>query len=118
MGLDQSYLSYYLYRLAGAILPHVPPQWGYSLTTAIGTLAYHLTPSQRTRVCSNIRHVLGADATPAQVERVVRRVYQNIAANYYDLFRLPTLDLDEINQLVRLEGWEHIEPLARRGEGF
>ncbi|MDY7042552.1 MAG: lysophospholipid acyltransferase family protein, partial [Chloroflexota bacterium] len=50
--------------------------------------------------------------------RVVRRVYQNIAANYYDLFRLPTLDLDEINQLVRLEGWEHIEPLARRGEGF
>jgi lauroyl/myristoyl acyltransferase len=118
LGLDQSYLSYYLYRLLGAILPHIPPRWGYSLATHTGGLAYHLTPGQRARVRDNIRHVLGASASPVQVDRVVRQVYHHIAANYYDLFRQPTLSLDEINHLVTLEGWEHVEPLAKRKEGF
>jgi lauroyl/myristoyl acyltransferase len=118
LGLDQSYLSYYLYRLAGAIFPHIPPRWGYPLTTCIGDLAYHLMPGQRACVRDNIRHVLDASATPAQVERTVRQVYHNIAANYYDLFRQPTLSFEEINRLVTLEGWEHVEPLVKRKEGF
>jgi len=118
LGLDQSYLSYYLYRLIGAILPHVPPQWGYPLATRSGDLAYHLTPRQRARVRNNIRHVLGASATPAQIERVVRQVYRHIGANYYDLFRQPTLSFDEIDRLVTLKGWEHVEPLVKRKKGF
>jgi lauroyl/myristoyl acyltransferase len=118
LGIDQSYLSYYLYRLVGAIVPHIPPQWGYPLATRSGDLAYYLTPGHRARVRDNIRHVLGNSATPAQVEQVVRRVYHHIAANYYDLFRQPTLSLDEINRLVALEGWEYVEPLVQRKKGF
>ncbi|MCR4407732.1 MAG: hypothetical protein NUW24_12570 [Anaerolineae bacterium] len=118
MGLDQSYLSYYLLRLAGTILPHIPPRWGYPLATRGGDLAYYLTPKQRARVRDNIRHVLGTRATPQQVEKVVRQVYHHIAANYYDLFRQPTLSPEEIDQLITLEGWEHVEALAREKKGF
>jgi len=118
LGLDQSYLSYYLYRLAGAILPHIPPQWGYPLATRSGDLAYYLTPGQRAHIRDNIRHVLGTKATPAQVEQVVRRVYHYIAANYYDLFRLPTLSHEELNRLITIKGWEHVEALRQRKEGF
>ncbi len=118
MGLDQSLLSYSLYRLIGAVLPHIPPQQGYPLASLSGELLYLLTPKQRERVRDNIRHVLGADAANAQIEGVVRQVYRHIAANYYDLFRLPTLSLEEIRSLVTLEGWEHVAPLAEKKQGF
>jgi KDO2-lipid IV(A) lauroyltransferase len=45
-------------------------------------------------------------------------VFRNMAKNYYDLFRVPTLSLAEIGRLVKVEGWEHVERALSKGKGL
>jgi KDO2-lipid IV(A) lauroyltransferase len=45
-------------------------------------------------------------------------VFRNMAKNFYDLFRAWTLNLAEIDRLVKVEGWEHVEEALAKGKGL
>jgi len=107
--LDHSKISFYLYRLAGVLVPRIPPTISYPLFSLIGGLAHRLNGNARANVRENIRHVLGPGASRAQVERLARATFDYVAYNYYDLFRLPTLSPDQVEAMVRIEGWENVE---------
>jgi lauroyl/myristoyl acyltransferase len=113
-----SLLPYYLYRLGGAVLPRIPPRLGYRLAEMGGALAGALSPGAWQRVCDNVAHVLGAGANRRAVHRTARQTFGNLLKNYYDLFRLPGLTLQECGQLVEVEGWEHIEAGLSQGKGL
>jgi lauroyl/myristoyl acyltransferase len=107
--LDHTKISFYLYRLAGVLVPRIPPTIGYPLFSLIGRLAHRLNGNARANVHENIRHVLGPGTSQAQVERLARATFDYVAYNYYDLFRLPTLSSDQVEAMVRIEGWENVE---------
>jgi lauroyl/myristoyl acyltransferase len=113
-----SLLPYYLYRLGGAALPRIPPRLGYRLAELGGALAWALAPGAWRRVCDNVAHVLGEKASRRTVHRTARQTFGNLLKNYYDLFRLPGLTLQECGQLVEVEGWEHIEAGLSQGQGL
>jgi len=113
---QQTALGYYLYRLAGVLAPRISPALGYRLAERAGDLLYHLSPA-RVHVRDNMRHILGPEANPAEVECRVRLVFHYMVKNYYDLFRLPTLDAADIFSLVKVEGYEHLEAALARGKG-
>lgn len=109
---------YYLYRLGGAVSPHIPPWLGYRLAEMGGSLIYALAPSVRRRVCDNVTHVLGHEAGRRAIRHTARRTFGNLVKNYYDLFRLPRLRPQESEQLVEVEGWEHVETGLSQGKGL
>ncbi|MCS7261141.1 MAG: hypothetical protein NZ765_10230, partial [Anaerolineae bacterium] len=115
--LNRSRMLYYLYRLAGEVVPHIPPRIGYPLFSAVGGLAYRLNTRARVQVCRNIRHVLGAQAAEARVTQLARATFNYIAYNYYDLFRLPTLTDRQVNAMVHVTGWEHVQEALKLGKG-
>jgi KDO2-lipid IV(A) lauroyltransferase len=65
----------------------------------------------------NMRHVLGPDADEAEVQGHVRQACVNIAKGHYDLFRVNRLSVDEIRDMTRLEGREHVDEALARGKG-
>jgi lauroyl/myristoyl acyltransferase len=111
-------LIYYLYRLAGFLLPLIPLRLGYLVAARLGGLFYRLSPSARASVRDNVTHVLGEGASAAEVERVTRETFRYIALNYYDLFRVPTLSPAQIERDVRVEGWENVERALAAGKGL
>ncbi len=113
----QSKLIYGFYRLAGVLVPRIPPAIGYPLFALIGGLVHRLNGRARANVRDNIRHVLGPDAPQAQVNRLARATFNYVAYNYYDLFRLPTLGADQVEAMVRVEGWENVEAALNLGKG-
>jgi lauroyl/myristoyl acyltransferase len=113
-----SLLPYYLYRLAGEVLPHIPAPVGYRLAEVGGALIYVLAPHVRRRVCNNVSHVLGHKAGRQAVHRTARQVLGNLVKNYYDLFRLPHLTPDKSARLIDIKGWEHIEAGLSQGKGL
>jgi len=115
--LGRSQMLYYLYRLAGEIVPHIPPRIGYPLFSLVGGLAYRLNTRARLQVCRNIRHVLGDQASAARVARLARATFNYIAYNYYDLFRLPTLSDHQVNAMVHVTGWENVQAALQLGKG-
>jgi lauroyl/myristoyl acyltransferase len=116
--LDHSKLIYGLYRLAGIVVPRIPPSIGYPLFSLIGGLAHRFNGRARANVGNNIRHVLGPNATQAQVDRLTRATFDYVAYNYYDLFRLPTLDAAHVEAMVTIEGWENVEAALSLGKGL
>lgn len=107
--LDHSKISFYLYRLAGNLVPRIPPTIGYPLFSLIGRLVHRFSDNARANVRDNIRHVLGPDASQVQVDGLTRATFDYVAYNYYDLFRLPTLSPAQVEAMVRIEGWENVE---------
>ena len=114
---NRSKLVYDAYRLAGVLVPRIPPVIGYPLFSLIGGLVHRFNARARASVRDNIRHVLGPEAPQSQVNRLARATFDYVAYNYYDLFRLPTLSADRVKAMVRVEGWENVEAALSLGKG-
>ncbi len=108
--------GYYLYRLLGAVLPLLPPRFGYALFGAIGMLFFYLFADAREPLRANLRHVLrGAGST--QIDATARMTLCNHLKNYYDFFRASRLSADQIRTMVKVHGLEHLERALGKGKG-
>lgn len=111
-------MAYYLYRFVGIICPLLPVRFGYWLFARIGDLAFLVVERKPTTYRYNLRHVLGDDATPAQMNTVGRRAYENLLKNYFDLFRSHGVTKEKLGkQLAGLHGLEHLENALKQGKG-
>ena len=110
-------LKYYAFRLLGFICPLLPPRFGYWLFARVGDLAFLLSPRTITYY-SNLRRVMGKDATDSQFNSVARRAFQNLLKNYFDFFHSPGISKDQVRaQLAGLHGFEHLENAMKLGKG-
>jgi len=92
---------------------------GYPLATRLGDLFYRLDKVTRANIYDNVTHILeGSSKAVGDSEAIVRGVFRNMANNFYDLFRVPTLSPAEIDRLVKVEGWEHVERALSKGKGL
>lgn len=111
-------LTYLLYRLGGVIVPRTPPSLGYTLCHWLAGILYQFYKPGRTTIQLNLRHILGPQASQAEIKRRARATFSYILYNYFDLFRLPALDRQAVEQLVAVRGWEHVEAALAQGRGL
>lgn len=116
--MNQTFLAYLLYRLAGAIVPHIPPRWGYPFFSFIGDLVYRFATGARQIVQENLRHVLGQESDKAKIEETARQLFRNSLKNYYELFHQRTLSQEEMRASLTVKGLEHIEEALVQGKGL
>ncbi len=111
-------MAYYFYRFAAFICPLLPARFGYWLFARFGDLGFLFAVKQQGAYFYNLRRVLGDRATPAQINAVARRGYQNLLKNYFDLFRWHRVTKDELRQqLAGMYGFEHLENALIQGKG-
>jgi lauroyl/myristoyl acyltransferase len=102
-------LAYYLYRLAGVIIPKIPPATGYALCRGLGGILYQFNSRSRANIQLNLQRILGPHYAQAEIERRARATFNYVLYNYFDLFRLPALDETTVKRLVTITGWENVE---------
>jgi lauroyl/myristoyl acyltransferase len=110
--------TYILFRLAGMVAPHIPRRVGYALMGLLAGLMYRLGRRNRDMIQSNVRHVLGAQASAEEVDAVARRIFHNLLNNYFDLFWLPGQRTEKIAPLMETHGEEHIAEAAALNKGI
>ncbi len=110
--LNQTVLSYFLYRLAGAIMPFIPPRWGHAFFSFLGDLVYHVSGRAREIVEENLSHVLGEEGEE-ETDKVVRQVFRNSLKNYYELFHH-----SDSTQEIKITGLENMEEALDQGKGL
>lgn len=111
-------MSYYFFRVAGWVCPLLPARFGYWLFARLGDLVYLVTAKKQQTYFYNLRRVLGDQATPAQINSVGRRAFQNLLKNYFDLFRWHHITKEEVRQqLAGLHGFEYLENAMKQGKG-
>jgi KDO2-lipid IV(A) lauroyltransferase len=88
-----------------------------SLGTVGGLLYWRLDARRREALRANLRQVLGPEATPAEVERVVRRGFASYGRYWAEAFRLEDLSQAEILRRMTMVGREHIDQSLAGGRG-
>jgi lauroyl/myristoyl acyltransferase len=112
----RAYLEYITFRIV-ALSGRLPPRVGYWLTGGVGRLVYRLMPNLRRDLVFNLRHVLGPEATAAQLGAVVQQQCVYVVKNLYDLFRLGRLSKEEVARVTRVEGRERLFDELAAGRG-
>lgn len=110
-------LKYIVFKIASLIMPHLPAKVGYRLTAFSADLAYLLAPNARRVIADNMRHVLGPDVDAGRLRRTVRGVFHNTAKNYFELIRLPRLDMGQLERNLTVFGWSHFQRIRDEGRG-
>lgn len=112
-------MTYYLFRFAGWLCPHLSPRMGYWLFARLGDLMFLFGAHTQKTYFANLRRVLGDTASPAQVNAIARRAFQNLWKNYFDLLRGHRLTPEELRaQLGNVHGLEHLDHALKQGKGI
>jgi lauroyl/myristoyl acyltransferase len=111
--LPQLSVTYHGYAFASRLAPSLPRAVAYGLADRVGDLFWLLDRSARQAVRDNLSHVLGR----APPRAIVRQVFRHGSRNYYDTFLIPTLSQAELLDLVRVDGWDHLDRALAAGRG-
>lgn len=99
---------YYLYRVAGVLVPVMPVWLGYWLLDRLADIVAFLRPRERAIVKGNIRQVMQAAPDENALDRMARHTYRCSFKNYFDLFWMATRPVEQVRARVETEGWENV----------
>jgi Kdo2-lipid IVA lauroyltransferase/acyltransferase len=89
------------------------------MADAIAYLGRTALPRMHGRVRDNVQHVLGYDASDADVERVAREQWRNYVRYMRDFAALPHSAGFEVDRiLAAVQGWEYVDAAMAQGRGL
>lgn len=113
---NQTMAGYWMYRVLGAVIPWIPPPWGYWLFGWMGERFFEWFADAREPLRSNLAHVM-PNASTHERDRIARGILRNHLKNYFDFFRSSRLDRKDIARLVQVYGFENLETALGGGKG-
>lgn len=110
--------KYYVLRLAYLLLGRLPLRVLYGMARLAGTAAYRWRKTTREAVASNMRHLMGPEASEADIQRATREVFRNAGRYYADLIHLPRLNIQKFyDERFEVEGVQYLKDAEDSGRG-
>jgi KDO2-lipid IV(A) lauroyltransferase len=109
------WILYLIVRLEAFIFRLMP--LGFSLWAArtFGSLIYHTMGRRKTVAYANLRAAFRGKYTPAQLDRIIKSIYRNIAQSYMELLKFPQIDDKYIKKYIKIEGQDKVKKAAADG---
>jgi len=104
------YFVYLIYRTGFALISLVPLRAAFVLGNALGFCAWLAAGKYRRLALHNINIAFGAQKSPGEMRRLVRRHFQRLGANLLCTVKLMRLSPDQILKSVTVD---NIEAMAR-----
>ncbi|HEY7801034.1 MAG TPA: lysophospholipid acyltransferase family protein, partial [Dehalococcoidia bacterium] len=110
--------KYYLMLAVVNTIGRMPLGWRYGISRIVSDRVYDWRPKIRNNVRSNIRHVLGPQASDEEVDRIGRQCARNAGRYYADVVGMHRIDVFRFleHELV-LEGVEYVREAQAAGRG-
>ena len=110
--------KYYLMLGVVHTIGRLPLRYRYGISVVLSNRVYAWRRPIREALRSNIRHVLGPDATEAEVDRIARACARNAGRNYADIVGMHRMNVRKFyeNSLV-LEGIDYVKQAQAQGRG-
>ncbi|GAB4461810.1 MAG: hypothetical protein OHK0029_27670 [Armatimonadaceae bacterium] len=104
------------FRVSVLPLQKIPRRSALRFGEFLGTLGYRIARSKRRRAVLNLHLAFGDTMTLAEREQTTRQVFQHFGRSVTDFLRAPMLSPADLEALVAVEGWEHVEAARADGE--
>lgn len=104
--------------IASRLVGWLPKGPAYGIARAVGDAAFRVRKGMKADVLDNMRHAIGPDAAPQDVERAAREAVRNVCRYYADLIRLPRTSSEQLlSKEVRLVGFDRMAKAMEGGRG-
>ena len=109
---------YYLIFAVVHTIGRLPLSWRYGISRFMSDRVYNWGPNIGKNIRSNIRHVLGPDASAAEVDRVSRQCARNTGRYYADVIGMHRMDIKKFwEQDMTIDGLEYLQEARDAGRG-
>ncbi|HEX5480478.1 MAG TPA: lysophospholipid acyltransferase family protein [Dehalococcoidia bacterium] len=96
----------------------MPLGWRYGIARVVADRVYDWRPSIREATRSNMRHVLGPDASEEEVDRLARACARNTGRYYADVVGMHRIDVYRfLENELKLTGVEYVREAMASGHG-
>jgi KDO2-lipid IV(A) lauroyltransferase len=114
----RSLWKYYILLFVVHTIGRLPLRYRYGVALIISDRIYAWRRSIRETLLSNVRHVVGPDASEAEVDRIAKECSRNVGRNYADIIGMHRMNIRKFykNKLV-LEGIEYVKEAQAQGRG-
>ena len=92
--------KYYLMVLVVSTIGRMPLGWRYGISRVVSDRVYDWRRSIRRNVQSNVRHVLGPDATDEEIDRVGRACARNAGRYYADVVGMHRMNVRMVDAAI------------------
>lgn len=109
---------YYLMFAVVHTIGRMPLSWRYGIARFGSDRVYNWGPNIGKNVRSNIRHVLGPDASDEEVDRVSRQCARNTGRYYADVVGMHRMDIKKFwDEDMTIDGLEYLREARAAGRG-
>ena len=108
---------YHAVRAFIALLNVLPRRSALSVSGWMGVLAYLAATNARRLALSNLALAYGNEKCRREIKRLGRSVFRELGRNVVDAARLPGVTVENVDDLVTIEGLEHLESAYEQGRG-
>lgn len=106
---------YFLFRAGTAVIGALPLKFLFRLGNVLGFIAWALLGHYRNLARRNVRIAFGAEMSPRDQRRLVRRHFQRLGANLLCSVKMTTMPLEAVRACVELGDIEPAEIERRAG---
>jgi KDO2-lipid IV(A) lauroyltransferase len=94
-----------------------PWQWGVRFGGYLGRASFHFLSKERRTAQANIKMALGNERSPDELNRILRSNFENLGKGLIEILNMSRLRREELEELVELEGEEHLKRAYAEGQG-
>ncbi|HXK34437.1 MAG TPA: lysophospholipid acyltransferase family protein [Dehalococcoidia bacterium] len=110
--------KYYLMLAVIHTVGRMPLSWRYGIARYVADRVYDWRKSIRENTRSNMRHVLGPEASEEEVDRLARQCARNTGRYYADVVGMHRMNVRTFfERELELEGIEHVQKATAAGQG-
>lgn len=88
-----------------------------AIGNALGTMFYWVSSRYRNVALRNLRAAFGQEKSEAEIRGIAKAVFRHFASGALEFFHLLSLDRDQIDSMIDVEGTEHIDSALAQGNG-
>ena len=109
---------YRAFKTVQSVVERLPRRWAYALAILAARFAWMFSPLARPRLEYNLKVACPElENDPRALRRLSWLNFRNHAKAYADLMQLPTMSVQTMRPLLKVDGLEHLEEARAIGKG-
>ena len=109
---------YYLsLKIFGFFVRLLPVHAALALGRLIGVVVYYFDIRHKQLASANLKVAFSRSKSQNEIKRITKKFFQNYGQNLIEFFRLPLMNREKFDQLIPMEGREHITAALKKNKG-
>ncbi|MDH4257696.1 MAG: lysophospholipid acyltransferase family protein [Candidatus Aminicenantes bacterium] len=117
MARIKDYPEYFVFQILKALIFILPRKLCISAGKIFGLTLYYLDRRHRRIALSNLNIAFGKELPSNELKKIARGSFKHFGSVLMDIIKFPRLSEKKKNQLIRVEGEEHLRRALRENKG-